>query len=59
MTNAPNKELMQRILSERRRNEPSHYHVIKDLGEKEIRDLSRVIENSIVTSMTKGRRRLH
>lgn len=33
----------------------SHYHEIKDLGEMEIRSLSKVIENSIVTAMVKNK----
>jgi len=36
---------------------PSNYHLIKDMGDREIRDLSRVIENSIVASMNKGKYR--
>jgi len=54
---APNPELMKRILSERHRMVPSNYHLIKDMGDRDIRDLSRVIENSIVSSMTKGKYR--
>ena len=48
---------MKRILSERHRIVPSNYHLIKDMGDRDIRDLSRVIENSIVASMTKGKYR--
>lgn len=54
---APNPELMKKILSERHRIVPSNYHLIKDMGDRDIRDLSRVIENSIVASMTKGKYR--
>lgn len=48
---------MKKILSERHRIVPSNYHLIKDMGDRDIRDLSRVIENSIVASMTKGKYR--
>jgi hypothetical protein len=57
LKSAPNPELMKRILSERNRMVPSNYHLIKDMGDREIRDLSRVIENSIVASMNKGKYR--
>lgn len=33
---------------------PSHYNLIKNLEDKDIRNLSKVIENSIVTQMKKG-----
>ena len=33
----------------------SHYNEIKDIGEVEIRSLSKVIENSIVTAMVKNK----
>ena len=33
----------------------SRYHAIKDLAEGDIRSLSKVIENSIVTSMAKNK----
>lgn len=48
---------MQQIVSERANpaKKVSHYHALKDLQENEIRDLSKVIESSIVASMTKGR----
>jgi len=58
MKQAPNRELMQRIVSERHVMVPSHYHIIKDLGDRDIKDLSRVIENSIVSGMTKGKYRI-
>lgn len=32
----------------------SHYHLIKNMEEKDIRNLSKVIENSIVSQMRRG-----
>ena len=49
---------MKRIISERHVMVPSHYHVIKDLEDRDIKDLSRVIENSIVSGMSKGKYRI-
>ncbi len=33
----------------------SYYHAIKDMGENDIRSLSKIIENSIVAGMQKGK----
>lgn len=54
---APNKELMQQIVSERANpaSKVSHYHALKDLQDKEIRDLSKVIESSLIASMNRGK----
>jgi hypothetical protein len=49
-SDVPNPELMFKIASNRgteRRMHPSHYHVIKDIQDNDIRNLSKVIEKSI------------
>jgi hypothetical protein len=54
----PNPELMLQIASCRgseRRMHPSNFHVIKDMQDNDIRNLSKVIEKSITQSMTKGK----
>jgi hypothetical protein len=57
-SDVPNPDLMFKIASNRgteRRMLPSHYHVIKDIQDNDIRNLSKVIEKSITQSMTKGK----
>ena len=57
-SDVPNPELMFKIASYRgteRRMLPSHYNVIKDIKDNDIRNLSKVIEKSITQSMTKGK----
>ena len=58
----PNAELIKQIVAQDRLEaamgdgpKRSHYHEIKDIGEVEIRSLSKVIENSIVTAMVKNK----
>ena len=46
---------MQKIISHRGEGATTSYHASNNLKDREIADLSRVIENSIVASMSKGK----